>query len=199
MDQGNSMDQANDARTTSEAGTPAAATTAAAATAMDGAAGPRRPRLALPAFRRMVPPAVRLPRPGRPAVSDLVFSAGAASLVLSLVFVLSEPTRVRLQAHSDEAMVAANAATLQLAVETFAAANGGHYARDARELLPWLPGGQAPRNPYTGQPTLFRGDAGDLTYRPAPGGGYVIEAWGAGGARPRLLATLRSGGATKAH
>ncbi len=131
--------------------------------------------------------------------AELVFAVGAASLVLSLVFVVSEPTRARLQARSDEATIAANAATLQLAVETFAAANGGHYAREARELLPWLPGGVAPRNPYTGEPTLFRGNAGDLTYRPAPGGGYVIEAWGPGGARPRLLATLRSGGATKAH
>ncbi|MBK8166286.1 MAG: hypothetical protein IPK64_10040 [bacterium] len=131
--------------------------------------------------------------------ADLVFSAGAASLVLSLVFVVSEPTRVRLQARADEAAIAAGAATLQLAAETHAAANGGHYARNALELLPWLPGGRAPRNPYTGEPTLFRGAAGDLTYRPAPGGGYVIEAWGKGGTQPRRLATLRGTSPATGH
>lgn len=155
-------------------------------------------KLALPRFtlRRS---ALRLQRPGRPAVADLVFSAGAASLVLSVVFVVSEPVRARLQARSDQAAIAANAATLQLAAETHAAANGGQYARNARELLPWLPGGLAPRNPYTREPTLFRGIAGDLTYRPAPGGGYVIEAWGKGEARPRLLATLRGAGTATGH
>lgn len=183
------MDLANEAQTTPATANEPAATPVAA----------KARRLPLPALRRRGLPPVRLPRPGRPAVGDLVFAAGAASLVLSLVFVVSEPTRARLQARSDEATIAANAATLQLAVETFAAANGGRYAREARELLPWLPGGVAPRNPYTGEPTLFRGNAGDLTYRPAPGGGYVIEAWGPGGARPRLLATLRSGGATRDH
>jgi hypothetical protein len=194
------MDQANGTQTMAEAAAPAPAATApAAADATTAATGSRRRRLPLPALRWRGLPTARLPRPGRPAVGDLVFSAGAASLVLSLVFVLSEPTRARLQARSDEATIAANAATLQLAAETHAAANGGHYARQAQDLLPWLPGGQAPRNPYTGEPTLFRGSAGDLTYRPSPGGGYVIEAWGPGGARPRLLATLRSGGATKAH
>lgn len=155
-------------------------------------------KLALPRYS-LPSTAFRLQRPGRPAVVDLVFSAGAASLVLSVVFVVSEPVRARLQARSHEAAIAANAATLQLAAETHAAANGGHYARNALELLPWLPGGQAPRNPYTREPTLFRGIAGDLTYRPAPGGGYVIEAWGSGAARPRLLATLRGTGTATGH
>lgn len=155
-------------------------------------------KLALPRFP-LRPTAFRLPRPGRPAMADLVFSAGAASLVLSVLFVVSEPVRARLQARSDEAAIAASAATLQLAAETHAAANGGQYARNALELLPWLPGGEAPRNPYTRDRTLFRGIAGDLTYRPAPGGGYVIEAWGKGAARPRLLATLRGVGPASGH
>jgi len=142
---------------------------------------------------------IRRMRTGRTAAADLVFAAGAAGLVLSVVFVLSEPSRARLQARADEAAVAANAATLQLAVETHAAAHGGRYARSARELLPWLPQGRSPRNPYTGEPTQFRGIAGDLTYRPAPGCGYVIEAWGQGGSRPRLLATLRGAGAANGH
>lgn len=204
------MGEATDNLTTTNAGGPAATDGDGSATAATAAGRSRLPgglklpalklplKLALPRFP-LRPTAFRLQRPGRPAVADLVFSAGAASLVLSVVFMVSEPVRARLQARSDETAIAAGAATLQLAAETHAAANGGQYARNALELLPWLPGGQAPRNPYTREPTLFRGIAGDLTYRPAPGGGYVIEAWGRGGARPRLLATLRGAGPATGH
>lgn len=157
---------------------------------------PARPVLRRPVLRR---PAFRVPRPGRPALADLVFSLGAATLVVTVVFVASEPARARLQARTDETVITANAATLQLAAETYAACNGGSYPRSARELLPFLPRGLAPRNPYTGEPTLFRGIAGDLTYRPAAGGGYVIEAWGRGAARPRLLATLHGAPPASGH
>lgn len=151
------------------------------------------PAAKMPRLRRP-----RLPRPGRPALADLVFSIGAASLVTSLLFVITEPTRARLQARTDEATVVANAATLQLAAETFAAVHAGHYPRSVVELLPYLPQGTAPRNPYTGEPTLFRGIAGDLTYRPSAGGGYVIEAWGSGTGQPQRLTALR-GGTPAAH
>lgn len=157
---------------------------------------PAKAALRRPSLRR---PEIRLPRPGRAAAADLVFSLGAATLVVTIVFVLSEPARARLQARTDETVIAANAATLQLAAETYAACNGGSYPRTARELLPFLPQGLAPRNPYTGEPTLFRGIAGDLTYRPAAGDGYVIEAWGKGAARPRLLARLHGAGPATGH
>ncbi|MBM4131209.1 hypothetical protein FJ250_09305 [bacterium] len=202
-------------------GSDATAATAATPAPADGGSGgaeaartPVRGRFRLPVVAKRLRPglpapgavaravagaATRLPRSTRRAAADLVFAAGAASLVLSVVFVLGEPARARLQARADEARIAANAATLQLAVETHAAANGGRYARTALELLPWLPERRAPRNPYTDEPTLFRGNAGDLTYRPAPGCGYVIEAWGRDGTRPRLLATLHGAGVAKGH
>lgn len=153
-------------------------------------------KLARPQLRR---PQFDLPRPGRPALADMAFSLGAASLVFSVLVVVVEPVRARLQARTDLTTITANAATLQLAAETYAAGNGGRYARDAQDLLPYLPGGAAPRNPYTGEPALFRGLAGDLTYRPVSGGGYVIEAWGRGAAKPVRLATLRGGSTAAAH
>lgn len=157
---------------------------------------PAKAALRRPSLRR---PGIRLPRPGRAAAADLVFSLGAATLVVTIVFVLSEPARARLKARTDETVIAANAATLQLAAETYAACNGGRYPRTARELLPFLEQGLAPRNPYTGEPTLFRGIAGDVTYRTAAGDGYVIEAWGKGAARPRLLARLHGAGPATGH
>ena len=53
------------------------------------------------------------------------------------------------------------------------------YLQDALDLLPYLPDRQAPENPFTGQPSEFKGMVGDLTYRsPRNGADYIIEAWG---------------------
>jgi hypothetical protein len=141
----------------------------------------------------------RRPHFGRPSLPDLILSVGAASLVLSIVYVLTGPARQILDGRSREATVLANAATLQLAVESFAAGNLGRYPADVRELLPYLPTGEAPRNPFTGDKTLFRGAVGDLTYRPGTGGGYIIEAWGPGAARPRRLGTLKGQASADTH
>ena len=169
-------------------------------------AGLKLPAVRLPAVKlpklpalKLQKPEFRVPRPGRPALADLVCAAGAASLVLSVLFVVNAPELNRLQARSSEEKIVANAATLQLAAETYAALNGGRYPRDVLELLPLLPEGAAPRNPYTDEPTMFRGVAGDLTYRPAAGGSYVIEAWGRGAARPQRLAMLRGSAPSAAH
>jgi hypothetical protein len=139
------------------------------------------------------------PHFGRPSLPDLILSVGAASLVLSVVYVLTGPARQILDGRSREATVLANAATLQLAAESFAAGNLGRYPADVLELLPYLPAGDAPRNPFTGDKTRFCGAVGDLTYRPGTGGGYVIEAWGPGAVRPRRLGTLRSGSTAATH
>lgn len=182
---------------------------AQSATELQTEAGPtaRRlplPRLRLPALR--VPAwrlfALRLPavgrprwrRPviGRPALPDVVFAAGTGCLVLALVVVLTAPSIGRLRARAHEAAVLGNAATVQLAAETFAAGHQGRYPADVAELLPYLPKGRAPRNPYTGRPDGFTVGVGDVTYRsPSGGRDYLIEAWGPGTARPRLLAALR--------
>ncbi len=130
-------------------------------------------------------------RLGRSALPDLALAVGSASLVLSILYVVMGPAREQVQMQTAEAVTKNNAATLQLAAESYAAANLGRYPRDVRELLPYLPDGQAPRNPFNGDPTLFRAASGDVTWHTQAGGDYVIEAWGPGPARPRRLVTLR--------
>ena len=74
-----------------------------------------------------------------------------------------------------------NAATLQLAAESYAAANLGLYPEDPLDLISFLPGDKPPVNPITGKLSMFRSQPGDLTYRsPTNGKDYVIEAWGKG-------------------
>ena len=133
-----------------------------------------------------------LPRPKRPALPDLVLTIGTASLVLVCLGLLSVPAVHRLTLRAKAAAVVGNAATVQLAAETFASAHQGRYAEDARDLLPYLPDDTAPANPYTSREIEVLGKPGDLTYRsPSRGGDYVIQAFAMGpGGRPRLVKTL---------
>jgi len=152
------------------------------------------PALKLPALKlpKAARPQWRRPRLGKPSLPDLVLAVGAASLVLSVLVVVTGPARRNLEGRARAANVLSNAATLQLAAESYAAVNLGRYPDDVLELLPYLPAGDAPRNPYSGEKTLFRGAVGDVTYRPGTGGGYVIEAWGPGTGRPSRLGSLQS-------
>ena len=136
------------------------------------------------------PTSLKLPRPMRfaaPDLPDLVLAAGALSLVGALLFVFSAPVAANLRRAVTESAIRGNAATVQLAVESYAAANLGAYPADVHQALPWLPHDRPPANPLTGRPVEFRDLPGDLTYRCDPDRGrYVIEAWapdGAGGAR----------------
>lgn len=138
---------------------------------------------------------MRMPRLSRPPLGDLVLALGAASLALSLLWVVTGPSRERILDQGRAARTVANAATLQLAAETYAAANRGQYPRDARALLSWLPEGRAPRNPYTGEGCLFRAGPGEVTWQRLPGTGYIIEAWGPGAGGPCRLASFHSGSA----
>lgn len=129
---------------------------------------------------RMTKPALPLIRRSQlPDRSDLVLAAGGACLVAACLFVFAGPGLHQVRQRSREQAVRANAATLQLAAETFAAMHRGQYATDPFDLLPLLPNDRAPRNPYTGDPVRFNDAPGDLTYRAsAAERGYVIEAWG---------------------
>lgn len=131
-------------------------------------------------------------RPPRPALPDVVLATGAASLVAAVLFVCAAPVLGGLRHAVTETAIRGNAATVQLAVESWAAANLGAYPRDVHAVLPWLPGDRPPRNPVTGRPVEFRAAPGDLTYRcREDGSGYIIEAWAAGpDAPPRLLLRL---------
>ena len=111
--------------------------------------------------------------------SNLVLCLGSASLVLVVLFLLGIPGYQHLKGRVELAAVRGNAATVQLAAETYAAAHLGQYPTDHLDLVPYLPQDQAPLNPLTGNKTLFKGGQGDLTYRsPTNGGDYVIQAYG---------------------
>lgn len=114
--------------------------------------------------------------------ADLVLAGGAASLVVVCLFLLGVPAYRHLEGKAQEASVRGNAATLQLAAETYAASHQGQYPTDPLDLIPYLPEDAPPRNPYTGKPCVFKGLPGDCTYRsPTNGQDYLIEAWGNGG------------------
>lgn len=114
-------------------------------------------------------------------------------MIVVFLFLLGIPAFHYLQGRAQEAAIRGNAATLQLAAETYAAANMGEYPEDPLDLICYLPGDEPPLNPFTGKPALFRGQAGGLTYRsPTRGKDYVIEAWGFGeNNQPRRLIILK--------
>ncbi len=127
----------------------------------------------------------------RPELPDVVLAVGSISLVIVCLGLLGVPAYHQLQLRAKAAAVVGNAATVQLAAETYAAAHQGRYADDPLDLLPYLPADTAPLNPYTGRKLEFLGAAGDLTYRSATGAEYRIEAYAMGrGGRPRLIRTL---------
>ena len=128
----------------------------------------------------------------RPEMPDVVLAVGTLSLVVVCLGLLGVPAYHNLRLRAKAAAVVGNAATLQLAAESYAAVNQGRYALDALDLLPYLPADSAPVNPYTAQQIEFRGVAGDLTYgSPTGGGDYVIQAFAMGqGGEPRLVKTL---------
>ncbi len=117
----------------------------------------------------------------RPELPDVILAVGCISLVVVCLGLLGVPAYHKLQLKAKSAAVVGNAATLQLAAESFAAANQGHYPEDPLDLLPFLPSDSAPVNPYTADCIEFQGVAGGLTYRsPTRGRDYVIQAFAKG-------------------
>ncbi|MBE0565801.1 MAG: hypothetical protein IH621_07600 [Krumholzibacteria bacterium] len=140
-------------------------------------------------------------RPQRPALPDLVLAGGALSLAAAVLFVFAAPVLLGLRQAVTETAIRGNAATVQLAVESWAAANQGTYPHDVHAVLPWLPRSRPPANPVTRRPLEFRAEPGDLTYRCRDDGtGYVIEAWAPDAAGlPRLLLRLEGRTPPPAH
>lgn len=132
------------------------------------------------------------PRQARPAWQDLLLGTGAVALAAAVLLVLGLPGYHRLENRARLAAIRGNAATMQLAAETYAAQNQGRYPAGPSDLIPWLPGKRAPQNPLTGREAEFRAEPGDVTYRSSTGGqDYVIQAWGFGaGPGPQVLLTL---------
>ena len=100
-------------------------------------------------------------------------------MIVVCLFMLGIPAFSYLKGRAFEAAIRGNAATLQLAAETYASAHLGQYPEDPRDLIKYMPDNEPPLNPLTGQVALFRSQPGDITYRsPSKGRDYVIEAWG---------------------
>jgi hypothetical protein len=128
----------------------------------------------------------------KPELPDVILTAGTVGLVVVCLGLLGVPAYTTLKMRAKSAAVVGNAATLQLAAESYAAVNQGRYAEDALDLLPYLPADSAPVNPYTDDEIVFLGAPGDLTYRsPTRGRDYVIQAFAMGPNKtPRLVKTL---------
>jgi len=125
---------------------------------------------------------------------DLALALGSVSLILVGLVVLATPGYRYLQNRAQESAILGNAATVQLAAETYAASHGGRFPEDALDLLPYLPEDRSPTNPVSGKPLAFRGGPGDLTYRsPTRGSDYIIEAWGGADDGKRHLLLSLSG------
>lgn len=124
---------------------------------------------------------------------DLVLALGTVSLLVVLMILTGLPAYRMMRNRAFLVEIKGNAATLQLAAETYGAAHLGQYPTDPLDLVPYLPGGEPPLNPLTGDRTLFRVVPGDLTYRsPTHGHDYVIEAWGPGPEKlPQRLTILQ--------
>ena len=133
-----------------------------------------------------------MPQVTSPKLPDIVLSVGLASLVVVGLGVFGYPLLSEMNRQNKEEAALANAATLQLAAESFAASHQGRYAELAVDLLPYLPDNSAPVNPYTADKMLFQSVAGDLTYRLSEKDrSYVIEVYSEGrGHEPQLLRTL---------
>ena len=123
---------------------------------------------------------------------DFVLALGTVTLTVTLLFILGIPAFSYLQNRTRIVSTQGNAATLQLAAESYAAQNQGRYPDDPLDLIPFLPREKTPVNPFLGSESTFQGGVGDLTYRsPTGGGDYVIQAWGPDQeGRPILLLTL---------
>ncbi len=136
----------------------------------------------------------KIKKPTMPKISgpDLILTLGTMSLTATILFLLGIPGFSILENRTHLVTVNGNAATLQLAAESYAAQNQGRYPEDPLDLVPFLPRQQAPLNPFLHTDSLFRGAPGDLTYRsPTGGGDYVIQAWGPDdNGQPYLLLTL---------
>ena len=132
----------------------------------------------------------------RPSGSDLMLGLGAMALCGAILLVIGLPAFHRLEDQARLAALKGNAATLQLAAESYASQNLGAYPTDPLDLIPYLPGDHAPNNPLTGNRIVFRNQPGDVTYNsPSGGGDYVIRAWGFGpGQGTKVLVTLCSSG-----
>lgn len=126
---------------------------------------------------------------------DYVLAGGALVLAVSIVLLLSLPLLNRVQANIRLEAIRDNAATVQLAVESYARQNLGRYPQSVTELVACLPDGEPPVNPLDGKRVAFVRRPGDVTYTLLPDGRrYRIEAWTYGPGETCRRAAILDGG-----
>ncbi len=127
-----------------------------------------------------------------PQRDDLVLALGGLVLSTALLLLIGVPLLNQLEARARLVAVKGNAATLQLAAESYAQQHLGQYPGNVADLVPYLPQAKSPQNPLDGKPLQFTKRPGDVTYHAsADKRGYWIKAWMYGpGGTCRELATL---------
>ncbi len=128
-----------------------------------------------------------------PKRDDLILAVGALTLTIAVVLAAGLPLLNHLEARARLVAVKGNAATMQLAAESYAQQHLGQYPESVGDLVPYLPQAKSPRNPLDGKPLQFAERPGDVTYTLAPDKrGYRIKAWmyGPGGTCRELMTLL---------
>lgn len=116
-------------------------------------------------------------------------------LIIGILAAIAMPNFVSLLDRAKESDLAANMHTFQLAIEDFAVKNTGRYpvAADAALVLPNLPGGVWPKNPFTGAPNQAPvwganpAVSGVMGANPISTIGYTIRGYGRSGLIPLTI------------
>ncbi len=107
----------------------------------------------------------------------------AVVVILSVLISILMPNMIARQArNAKEAAVRANAHTVQLAAEDFAALNRGHYAASAGQFRHSLPDSNGLLNPFSGAKELpadgAADDRGEIGYASGASERYSITGYG---------------------
>jgi len=115
-------------------------------------------------------------------------------VIIGILAAIAIPNFVAMQDRAREASVKANMHSLQLAVEDFAVKNTGTYpvGADDAAVKANLPGGNYPKNPFTGvnSPWTWGADPaaqGVTGVNPATTTGYTIKGYGKSALLPLTL------------
>ncbi len=116
--------------------------------------------------------------PPIPERDDVVLAVGALVLVVGLLLLAVVPLANRIGAGARVAAIKGNAATVQLAAESFARQHLGRFPSSVAQLSRYLPEKRVPANPLDGKPLAFARRPGDVTYTPGnEGRSYRIQGW----------------------
>ncbi|HET9951061.1 MAG TPA: type II secretion system protein [Candidatus Eisenbacteria bacterium] len=116
-------------------------------------------------------------------------------VIIGILAAIAMPNFVSMVDRARESDLASNMHTFQLAIEDYAVKNTGRYpvAADAAAVLPNLPGGVWPRNPFTGVANqapvwgVNPAASGVMGANPVSTIGYTIRGYGRSGLIPLTI------------